>query len=131
MRSVRELLHEQYSGRGRSAPDIARELGLPKNTIIGRIGRYWISKPAGSQLSAMERTAGFRIIDRTSPLRATGEGATFLAEARRLLAELDRPRDKPRAATMALWCVGSTDLEGGRHPGGPMKTGLVILWPCG
>jgi hypothetical protein len=147
---TREWLHEQYTGRGRSAPGIARELGLPKNTVIGLLSRHGISKPAGTrasspfaqldvqltpamlavsrsrnslqrlrhvaampgqpsigsaarhlsisrgtlggQLRAMERTAGFRIIDRTSPLRATGEGATFLAEARRLLAELDQAR---------------------------------------
>ncbi|MFE9806809.1 TniQ family protein [Streptomyces sp. NPDC005548] len=54
-----------------------RALGIPSSSI-----RY--------QLVQVENAAGFAIITPTKPLDATPDGATFIAEAKRLLALLDQ-----------------------------------------
>lgn len=143
----REWLETEYTQKGRSAPDIAHELGIHKETVAKRLRKWDIprrptgyhSSPfaglslpltptmqrvsttknclsrlrhllqipghrnlsaaaaslgvepgsLGYQLRRLEATVGFKIIARTTPLSTTAAGATFLAEARRLVSLLD------------------------------------------
>ncbi|MFB7635040.1 TniQ family protein [Streptomyces sp. NPDC056149] len=143
----REWLEREYTHKGRSSTDIARELGINKNTVAKRLKSWGIprrpnglhSNPFASlsiplspamqrvsmtknclsrlrhllqvpghrnlsaaaaslgvepgslshQLRRLEATLGFTAIARTTPLSTTAAGATFLAEARQLIALLD------------------------------------------
>jgi GcrA cell cycle regulator len=125
-----ELLKSLFE-RGRTCREIANEIGLSRNAVIGKISRLKLSRPNGRSVRRPQREAGPRVGQRVGPPRGARALQLLLALRAAPPPEVDTTiPDGPCRSLLELgneqcrWPVGDVQGADSRFCANPVVDGL-------
>jgi GcrA cell cycle regulator len=124
-----ELLKSLFE-RGRTCREIANEIGVSRNAVIGKLSRLKLSRPNGRRVRRVERDTGPRIDSRLGPPRGARALQILLAVRAEARQEAEIIPDDQCCTLLELsnercrWPVGNTQGAASRFCGNIVVDGL-------